>query len=60
MKEEMVRFIKDRLEVTIKIGECYKIRDKTLIVKLKSFKDKMETMKTKSRLRSYRATSIYI
>ena len=30
--KEVERFIKDGLEVTIKIGECYKIRDKTLIV----------------------------
>ena len=59
MKEEMERFINDRLEVTIKIEECYKVREKTLIVKLKSFKDKMEVMKTKSRLRNYKGTSIY-
>lgn len=60
LKEEMERFIKERLEVTIKIKECYKIRDKTLIIKLKSFKDKMEIMKTKNKLRNYKAANIYI
>lgn len=46
----MEKFIKERLEVTIQIKKCYKI-DKTLIVKLKSFKDKTEIMKTKRKLK---------
>lgn len=60
LKQEMEKFIQQKLEMSVPVQTAYKIGPKMCIIKLQSFEDKIQLMKNKMKLRNMRGDRIFI
>lgn len=60
MKDKMEKFIKENLQVEVKITAAYKIGEKKNVIEVEDLGKKLEILKNKSKLRHSKSEKVYI